>query len=150
IDFALEMSDILPSVSLFLGTYLPYPGSELYEVAVKEGFKPPKNTEGWGKYDQADGDFELDWLPWANSGHKKIFYLINNHIKYLDQSRCVGGKGPFIKTLAKRVLYLIARWRLKRRFFAFPAEVWLEQWWTRHLIRKNLYGGGKKLKTDDA
>ncbi len=30
-------------------TYAPYPGTELYDVAVNEGFEPPGSLEGWSR-----------------------------------------------------------------------------------------------------
>jgi len=41
VDLALEMARIHPRISFNLGLYLPYPGTPLYELAKKEGFKEP-------------------------------------------------------------------------------------------------------------
>lgn len=37
IEVTIKMSDILPGVNFNLGTYLPYPGTDLYELTIKEG-----------------------------------------------------------------------------------------------------------------
>jgi len=41
VDLALEMARIHPRICFNLGLYLPYPGTPLYELAKKEGFKEP-------------------------------------------------------------------------------------------------------------
>lgn len=43
-----RMLDIIkPEYTEFL-TYMPYPGTALFESAVENGFDPPSNLEGWG------------------------------------------------------------------------------------------------------
>jgi anaerobic magnesium-protoporphyrin IX monomethyl ester cyclase len=55
--------------------YTPYPGTPLYEEAIKHGFIPPKDTRGW-KYMHRQTNIEL--LPWF----KKV--LVENNIKKED------------------------------------------------------------------
>ena len=57
IDFSLKMCDAHPNISMTFSIYTPYPGTKLYDLTIKNGFRPPKNLEGWGKYDLdiADG-----------------------------------------------------------------------------------------------
>lgn len=39
-----------------LNKYIPLPGTEIYEDAIKKGFKSPKNLDEWGKFDFEDID----------------------------------------------------------------------------------------------
>ncbi len=41
------LDTIKPEYTEFL-TYMPYPGTALFESAVENGFAPPENLEGWG------------------------------------------------------------------------------------------------------
>lgn len=36
------------NISSPLCTYVPYPGTELFNVAIKDGYKVPMDLEGWG------------------------------------------------------------------------------------------------------
>ncbi len=51
VDLALELLEANPNarVSGFYA-FVPYPGSELYELAAREGFRPPDDLEGWSEF----------------------------------------------------------------------------------------------------
>ncbi len=44
-----KLVEINPSARISIFTYTPYPGTELFDEAVKGGFKPPTDMAGWGK-----------------------------------------------------------------------------------------------------
>lgn len=47
-DLALRLREENPNAEIAsFYTYAPYPGAELYELALREGFKPPESLEGW-------------------------------------------------------------------------------------------------------
>lgn len=52
VDLALKLIKENPNATLSgFYVFVPYPGSELYDLAVKEGqFSPPKTLEGWATY----------------------------------------------------------------------------------------------------
>lgn len=50
--------------SFTVGMYLPYPGTELYGLSLKLGFKQPESTEEWNKVDRWRNTVDL---PWANN-----------------------------------------------------------------------------------
>lgn len=58
--------------------YTPYPGTELYETAVKKGFLEPKNLEGW---------INMDWqdinLPWFSKSEKKFIESVMTNLRGL-------------------------------------------------------------------
>lgn len=64
IDFALELANIHENMRYSFGFYLPYPGSEMYDMAVKLGFKPPEKTEDWEILDRWSDKLPLTWLDW--------------------------------------------------------------------------------------
>ncbi len=54
--------------------YVPYPGTDLYEVAVAAGFKPPKNLEEWSAYDW--NNRPAPWLGRAEARYiEKMTYV---------------------------------------------------------------------------
>ncbi|MFQ5787330.1 MAG: B12-binding domain-containing radical SAM protein, partial [Thermodesulfobacteriota bacterium] len=44
--------ELHPNTNFTTGFYLPYPGGELYDLAIKEGFSPPSRTEDWELLDR--------------------------------------------------------------------------------------------------
>jgi radical SAM superfamily enzyme YgiQ (UPF0313 family) len=132
IDLALKMSEIIPNINFNLGTYLPYPGTRLYEIAIKEGFIPPKDPEGWGKFDILAGNIKLKWLPWASDREHQTFKRIDRYSKLLENSR---SKNPLLN-IVKKVLFHMARLRLRQKIFSFPFEIIGYEWWLKRTIQK--------------
>ena len=55
--------------------YAPYPGTPLYENAVKLGFDPPKTLEGWGKFNLYDKH-----TPWITRRQEQLVPMISSYI----------------------------------------------------------------------
>lgn len=45
----LNLARELKATTIRITSYVPYPGTELYNEALKSGFKVPRNTEEWGR-----------------------------------------------------------------------------------------------------
>ncbi|MCF7862082.1 B12-binding domain-containing radical SAM protein [Candidatus Woesearchaeota archaeon] len=63
-----------------INTLMPYPGTELYDTAVKSGFTPPETLEGWIDIDSFDvmnkANFRMPWIkPHRAKQFEKMFYL---------------------------------------------------------------------------
>ncbi len=56
------ISEIHDKSSFTVGMYMPYPGTGLYQLALKEGFIPPKNTEDWQCIDRWRNVVPLPWI----------------------------------------------------------------------------------------
>lgn len=65
VDLALELSEINPKARFSFGFYLPYPGADLYNLALSMGFVPPEKTEDWDQLDRWANKMELKWLDWT-------------------------------------------------------------------------------------
>jgi radical SAM superfamily enzyme YgiQ (UPF0313 family) len=141
IDFTLEISDILPNVAYNLGTYLPFPGTQLYELAQKEGFVPPKNQMGWKEFDMMEGKLDVTWLKWADKNTGKKLFLIDKFAQNIGKVDFNEKKSIF-KIAGKYILYLISRFRMRYKIFGFPIEAILYKEWTKAGIKTYL----KKFK----
>lgn len=108
IDMILKCAEINPRSSFTIGTYLPYPGTELYELAIENGFKPPDKTEDWYIVDRWTKTLNL---PWINT--EMVYYV-----------RSCGHHLTSLIPLAKN----IARFRLKHKFFKYPVDLMLLDW----------------------
>jgi radical SAM superfamily enzyme YgiQ (UPF0313 family) len=102
--------------------FTPYPGTPLFEEAVKHGFKEPKSLEEWGKCYFGD----TAQTPWLSGKYEKyirnvsgvgylLFSLPNPNFKVsIDY---------FLKYALRFVLHALANMRFKLRFFDFPIEL---------------------------
>jgi len=112
IDFMLKIRRIHPEARFLLGVYVPYPETELYELAKKKGFKEPNNLEGWGTIEKTG-----KYSPWIDA--KKIQVIRRCFVNF---------------SLNIGIINKIMEKRLKTRFFTFPIEIYFFNW----ILRKNL------------
>lgn len=71
---AVNLIKIHPKMTIAVGFYLPVPGTSLFDLAIKKGFKPPIKTEDWQILDKWIGSkFKLVWIDWTTS--KKCIQL---------------------------------------------------------------------------
>lgn len=62
-----ELLDIKNNMNFTTGWYIPYPGSDLYDLALQHGFHPPRRTEDWEDLDRWADKFEITWVDWLSS-----------------------------------------------------------------------------------
>lgn len=124
VDFTLFISKLIPGALINLCTYLPYPGSPIYELAKKEGFEPPKRQLDWGVFDLFDSrKLELTWLAWAGKSEREKFFRLDKYAQLLNHAKSTSP----LRTLVKKIFYHFARFRLKHRFFNYPFEIMIQE-----------------------
>lgn len=97
--------------------YTPYPGTDLYEASVKQGFSPPRSLEKW-----ADYDFNTIKMSWINSRLEKIIknVIFLNRFTGLKDKKMAGIYGQLIKFYGR-----IADFRWNKHLFSFVPEKYL-------------------------
>ncbi|MDO8603541.1 MAG: radical SAM protein [Candidatus Omnitrophota bacterium] len=128
INLGLELARIIPDIVVTHQTFLPFPGTDGYKLAIKEGFKLPQKTEDYEIYDAFGRSIPITWLPWADKNTSELFYRIDKYGKLLTHSKSTS----LLRTFGKKFFYNLAKFRLKNRFFAFPFEIFI-------LLRFNRY-----------
>jgi radical SAM superfamily enzyme YgiQ (UPF0313 family) len=119
IDLGLKIAELVPSNHMVFQAFLPFPGTDLYPVAVKEGLNPPKRSMDWRGYHSFYGDMKMEWLPWADKNTPEVFYRIDKYGKLLNHARGVS----VIRNIGKKICYFLAKTRLKHKIFCFPFEI---------------------------
>jgi anaerobic magnesium-protoporphyrin IX monomethyl ester cyclase len=109
-----------------LGSYTPYPGTPLYDEAVRLGFKPPDTTIGWGTFVEAA--YRNYRPPYVTRQARSVTYY--HHLI----SRTDLKEARF--SLPARIIQKIAKWRWRKRFFHLPLD---------HTIPTAVMGGLRKL-----
>lgn len=88
--------------------YKPYPGSQIVDDIVRQGFKLPQSLEEWSEFDFVAGASG----PWVTPEQ----YQLVEQFKFYN--RVAGGD----RSLWQWPLQQIAKWRCERNFFRFPIE----------------------------
>ena len=105
--------------------FCSYPGTALYEDAVKLGFNSPKSLEEWSKF-----NFYENHNPWVTEKQSFFVVMLSSYIfMFLDSDALKWVKGR-IKNRLKRTMFvitfkiltIIAKLRWKYKFFAFPVD----------------------------
>lgn len=85
IGLLLWIHSVHKNKTITVGPYLPYPSSKLYEIAIEDGFVPPKDTKGWGMADRWSKEVRL---PWVNDDGiyriREYFKFFNYNVPFLD------------------------------------------------------------------
>jgi radical SAM superfamily enzyme YgiQ (UPF0313 family) len=104
----------------FLSFYTPYPGTDVYEVAVKNGFVPPHTLEQWAKH-----TLRRSRMPWVD---KKYYYLAEYFMNFylpLANFKVYKEAKPFSRPfvfLLCLIMYPIVNYRFKHNNLKFPIE----------------------------
>lgn len=94
--------------------FTPYPGTELYNVSIESGFKPPRTLGGWATY-----DFKTVQMPWISRKMKMIIKSIIYAINYLELEN-ESSKSFYFKL--SRFYGRLIDFRWARHWFYFPEK----------------------------
>lgn len=108
--------------------YCPYPGTPLYENALKLGFKEPKSLEEWSGFTLYRKN-----TPWITRRQEFLVAMLSSYIfMFLDSDTILWVKerikNKFIKAifiLAFGIFNKTARLRWKFKYFGFPLDYYL-------------------------
>lgn len=121
IRLAVQLTDENPRAVKTFNIYTPYPGTELYALALQLGLKEPQRLEDWARFNFRNIPDESMWV------HPEIRRLIMG----LDFPLMFLGKGHFVNPYKKtnpfvvalsRLYYPIARYRVTHLDARFPME----------------------------
>lgn len=120
LDFMLEVHKIHRKSSFTVGIYCPYPGTDLYDLAMQSGFKPPEKTEDWNVLDRWRNTSRIPWVDNKVCLNVRHFFSIlswgikpvNSWISYRIKKRMLRGSADI-------TLIILAR-QLFDRFFSKP------------------------------
>lgn len=143
IDAAFRLQKDNPQAQLeTFPTYTPFPGTPMWDMAVKFGVKMPDNLEGWTDWIMDDYDLEGEKIPWFD---KRERMWIGN-ISYLSiLANAVENVGKGVDSFLMRSLFLAGlvpmqgyyRFRLKNKFYKGLPELAIARYMRQKLFYKN-------------
>jgi hypothetical protein len=122
IQLGVELTKIHPNTVVTFQTYVPFPGTDLYQLAVGGGYTIPKNPLEYKDLDTMDGDIDIKWASYKGLKGTALALKLNLMNKYA--CLLTYGKGTsWIRTLGKNILAHFARFRLLHDYYEFPFEI---------------------------
>jgi radical SAM superfamily enzyme YgiQ (UPF0313 family) len=122
IHLAEQLVDENPKAVKSFNIYTPYPGTELYHVALQHGLKEPERLEDWALFNFRRVAEDAPWIPPET---KKLVEGLDFPLMFL-------GKGHFVVPYKKtnpivvalgRLYHPIAMYRIKHLNVRFPIEM---------------------------
>jgi radical SAM superfamily enzyme YgiQ (UPF0313 family) len=111
-----------PKAQFFFNIYIPYPGTQLFDIAVKHGLHVPQRIEDWIRVSYRNLTLNA---PWMSKEMRDIMEMV-------DFCSFFVGKGHFRKpyertnplvVLLSNMYAPLAKKRVERLFYKFPIEV---------------------------
>jgi radical SAM superfamily enzyme YgiQ (UPF0313 family) len=103
--------------------YFPYPGTPMFDEAVRGGFVPPASIQDWA----------TPWGPLQPFPH-----YVDRRARYVGYYRSMAmrqGTGSLRFPLFVKILQRLARWRWRHRFFSIPLDYLIPSFFLR-ILRK--------------
>ena len=122
ISLALRLLHENPKADTSFNIYTPFPGNELFNIAVKYGMQVPKRVEDWVSFNYRNLTQGAPWLS------KEMRHLV----EMLDFCQFFIGKRPFLQPYEKTSPWVsllshayapLARMRVKHFWSEFPIEM---------------------------
>jgi radical SAM superfamily enzyme YgiQ (UPF0313 family) len=108
--------------------YTPYPGTELFDLSVKNGLKPPERLEDWVSFNWRT--INMRNTPWVTGDREKLLRMLHCSSLFLEKNyflNPIWPTNPLIVMLAK-LYHPIAKKRVKNFYYKFPIEIKLAEW----------------------
>ena len=122
VSLSFRLAEENPRAGIYFNIYAPYPGTELFDTAVKHGLHVPQQVEDWIPFNYRN---LIQNGPWLSEEMRKI-------VKMMDFCSFFIGERPLLEPteetsrVASRLgkLYApLARIRAKRLWYRFPVEM---------------------------
>ncbi len=123
-------------------TYTPFPGTPMWDLALKHGVKPPDRLEGWTDWIMDEYDIDGKKIPWFNS--KERIWIGN--ISYLSiLANAVENVGKGIDSFLMKAIFLAGlvpmqryyRYRLKNKLYRGLPELAIARFMRKKLFYQN-------------
>jgi radical SAM superfamily enzyme YgiQ (UPF0313 family) len=122
-DLIERLAAMSPNVRCSVCVYMPYPGTPLWPEALRRGYVPPANQEGWCEFDLNRGN-----TPWMSDSEAQVMSEIND-ILFVGRSSGHWLLAPY---------YGLLRWRWRNMYFKHYWEGALKKFLLRTPLRRVL------------
>ena len=121
IRLAIRITDENPRAVKTFNIYTPYPGTELFDMAVQYGLQVPQRLEDWARFNFRNIP---RYSPWVPPQTRRLVEALDFPLMFLGKGHFVTPykkTNPIVNALAK-AYYPLARYRVKHMDARFPIE----------------------------
>ena len=121
VRLAVQLTDENPRAVKTFNIFTPYPGTEIYQLAVQLGLKEPQRLEDWARFNFRNIPKESQWI---NPEIRKLITGLDFPLMFLGKGHFVTPykkTNPLVVALA-RLYYPVARYRIKHLNAGIPIE----------------------------
>jgi radical SAM superfamily enzyme YgiQ (UPF0313 family) len=122
VHLAVQLTDENPRAVKTFNIYTPYPGTELYNLALQLGLQEPQRLEDWACFNFRNIPGESEWVE---PEMRKLIMGLDFPLMFLGKGHFVTPykrTNPFVVALS-RLYYPIARYRVTNLDARFPVEI---------------------------
>jgi anaerobic magnesium-protoporphyrin IX monomethyl ester cyclase len=122
VDLFMRLATDNPRAYVSVNTYAPFPGTELFDLAVAEGLTPPARMEDWFSFSYRNLG---DRGAWLSDSMRKTVAMVD-FCSFFASAR--GYVTPFkhtnpLASAAARIYAPLARWRMQHLIHHAPLEI---------------------------
>lgn len=136
LGMALQMKKLNQNFEISIHFYAPFPGTPLYESAIKLGYVPPSSLSGWSIY-----DYYAVQVPWLNKKVERKLRLFGDFYSDFLYPQDWFLKDLDLRPISKCVYKLLRKLvelRCKINFYGVP----IEKFWYKTAFAKNMMKRG--------
>jgi radical SAM superfamily enzyme YgiQ (UPF0313 family)/glycosyltransferase involved in cell wall biosynthesis len=117
VSFALKIWELIPYGAVSLFRFMPLPGTDLTNLAAKNGFKIPGSPDEWKRIDPQGPFYEMPWLDWITRAKLRKLEMTQNITRdFLPKYQLTS-----IPSIKRKVFFQfwsgINKWRLKNQIY---------------------------------
>jgi anaerobic magnesium-protoporphyrin IX monomethyl ester cyclase len=131
-----EISRRFSNVNFSPNIFTPYPGIAIWNQLRQLGLSEPQSLEEWAKM-----PLGRNLLPWLQGAE---YERVKRMLSYFVLEQQVAKQRQLLPPLARKMSKLFAaplRWRLRRKYYRFPLELWVMRLKNRLVLRRSLLTG---------
>jgi len=121
-DLIDRLDKINGKLCCIISIFSPYPGTELFEEAVKSGYKPPQSLGEWGQWLFSSN--QTSWLD-KKAASELEYIAIASRVRNALPNFLKLNKREALKQLVKLPFTVSSNLRWKARYFGLPADMLL-------------------------
>jgi anaerobic magnesium-protoporphyrin IX monomethyl ester cyclase len=132
LDLIGQINDISTNHIIMWSLFTPFPETPIYEASLKAGFKDYDSLEGWSNHNIIREVSETDMYPWVPAKYVYLVRMMNVFIfpfissSYMYLAKDAGKRRLWLLSWAATPVAMLfhktATWRLRHKYFGFPAE----------------------------
>lgn len=111
-----------------INIYTPYPGTELFDLSLESGLKPPGKVEDWISFNWRT--INRKNAPWITKEREELLKMLHCSSLFLEKNyflKPIWPTNPLVVMLA-RLYHPIARKRVEKLYHKLPIEIRLVEW----------------------